>query len=288
MSIVEYTNQELVQQREDKVDLLSKYVLDMEQAPCPVTHKFAPGLYIREVVLPAGVVSIGHYQKTEHFNVMLTGRVTMIYDDGSRLELVAPLTYVSKPGRKVGYIHETVVWQNIYPTTETDVTKLEEMFIEKNDIWKEHVDKQQKLLTYDHTEDIQDYQEVLKEYNYTEEQVRREVDYPFDQIPFPYGNYKVVVSKSNIEGQGLIASGNISQGEVIAPARIDGKRTPAGRYTNHSKTPNAIMVLRDNSDIDLVALRDINGMRGGSLGEEITIDYRHALNIRGDNKCLAQ
>ena len=70
-------------------------------------------------------------------------------------------------------------------------------------------------------------------------------------------------------------------GAVIAPARIAGKRTPAGRYTNHSAKPNAVMVQLPSGDIDLVASRHISGCAGGQLGEEITIDYRQALRLSG-------
>jgi hypothetical protein len=40
------------------------------------------------------------------------------------------MTFVGKPGRKVAYIIETVVFQNIYATDETDIEKLENMFVE--------------------------------------------------------------------------------------------------------------------------------------------------------------
>jgi hypothetical protein len=100
-----------------------------------------------------------------------------------------------------------------------------------------------------------------------------------DQILMPFGSYKVMIANSKIDGKGVFATGNFKEGEVIAPARIDGKRTPIGRYTNHSKSINAIMVLRDNGNIDLVAKKAINGCQGGNLGEEITIDYRQALSL---------
>ena len=100
-----------------------------------------------------------------------------------------------------------------------------------------------------------------------------------DQIPMPFGNYKIMMANSKIDGKGIFATGNIEINEIIAPARINGKRTFVGRYTNHSKNVNAIMVLRDNNDIDLVAKKTIKGCQGGNLGEEITIDYRQALSL---------
>jgi hypothetical protein len=41
------------------------------------------------------------------------------------------------------------------------------------------------------------------------------------------------------------------------------------------------MVLLANGDIDLVALVDIEGCKGGSMGTEVTIDYRQALALSG-------
>jgi hypothetical protein len=41
------------------------------------------------------------------------------------------------------------------------------------------------------------------------------------------------------------------------------------------------MVSLPNGNIDLVALTDIEGCKGGSMGTEITIDYRQALALAG-------
>jgi hypothetical protein len=102
----------------------------------------------------------------------------------------------------------------------------------------------------------------------------------------PFGSYKFTVDLSKIEGKGVMASGNIKEGEVIGPARINKMRTPLGRYTNHSKNPNAKMVLKENGDIDLVAVSNIAGYKGGQLGEEITVDYRQVLRLSlGEKSC---
>lgn len=265
--------------REQKIQTIEKEFLKQEQVECPVVHRFGPNIYIREVTLPAGTFSIGHYQKTTHLNIMLAGKVTMVNEDGSKTILEAPQTFVSGPGRKVGYIHETVVWQNVYSTAETDVEKLEEMFLNKSITWQEHQKASESLLTFDNKEDIEDYYQAIADYGFTEDVVRMQSENTEDQIDLPFGNYKMMVSDSKIEGKGVFATGNIIEGEVIAPARIAGKRTPAGRYTNHAKYPNAVMVLRDNGDIDLVASKDIKGCRGGNIGDEITVDYRQVISL---------
>lgn len=264
---------------EEKVQTLEKHFLNEKQADCPVTHIFAPNIYIRQVAIPAGTFSIGHYQTTEHLNIMLKGRVTIVNEDGSHSELVAPQTFVAKPGRKIGYIHEDMIWQNVYSTNETDVEKLEAMFLHKSITWQEHQKSQELLLTLDHSSDVADYYLAIAEYGFDHETVRKQTENLDDQIPMPFGDYKIMIADSKIDGKGVFATGNIEEGEVIAPARIDGKRTPVGRYTNHSKNINAIMVLRDNGNIDLVAKKAITGCQGGNLGQEITIDYRQAISL---------
>ena len=41
------------------------------------------------------------------------------------------------------------------------------------------------------------------------------------------------------------------------------------------------MEMLPNGDINLVAITDIEGCKGGSMGTEITIDYRQALGLSG-------
>jgi hypothetical protein len=269
----------LVAITEQKVQVLEAEFLKQPQVDCSVVHRFGPGIYIREVTIPADTFSIGHSQTTTHLNIMLAGRVTMVNSDGSHTELVAPQTFVAEPGRKIGYIHETMVWQNVYATDETDVEKLEKMFLDKSATWQENHKNQQLLLNFNHSEDIADYYAAIEEYGFDHETVQAQTLNLDDQIELPYGNYKMMVAPSKIEGKGVFATGNIEANEIIAPARVNGKRTPAGRYTNHAKNPNAVMVLLDNNDVNLVATRAITGCKGGDLGEEITIDYRQAISL---------
>jgi hypothetical protein len=264
---------------EQKVQALEAVFLQQEQVVCSVVHRFGPGIYIREVTIPAGTLSIGHRQTTTHLNIMLAGRVTMVNEDGSHTELVAPQTFVAGPGRKIGYIHETMVWQNVYATNETNVEKLEAMFLDKSVTWQENQKNQQLLLSFDHSEDVADYYAAIADYGFDHKTVQAQVQNLDDQMDMPYGNYKIMVAPSNIDGKGVFATGNIEANEIIAFARIDGKRTPVGRYTNHAKNPNAIMVLLDNGNINLVATQAITGCKGGDLGEEITIDYRQAISL---------
>ena len=110
-------------------------LLKLPQLDCPLTHKFAPGVYMREILMPAGSFIIGHEHKTEHFNVVLSGRARVMMD-GVVEEIVGPCTFVSKPGvRKVLYILEDMRWATVHPTRETDLDKLDRKLIRKSEAW---------------------------------------------------------------------------------------------------------------------------------------------------------
>lgn len=263
----------------EKIGRIELACLQERQRECSVIHRFGPGIYIREVSIPGDTFAIGHYQKTTHQNVMLKGRVTVLKDDGTTAELKAPTIFVGKPGRKIGYIHEDMVWLNIYSTEETDVEKLEKMFLDKSDNWIANDEARYSMEKLKHEGDREDYERVLLEVGISHETVRAQTENMTDQIDVPLGGYKVKLGNSPIEGKGLFATANIEVEEIIAPARIDGKRTFAGRYTNHSIKPNAEMVLLPNKNIHLIAIDDIAGCQGGNDGDEITIDYRQALSL---------
>ena len=260
---------------------LEKECLKHDQADCPVIHRFSPGIYIREVHLSAGVIAVGHYQLTRHLNVFLKGRVTMFNDDGSQTELSAPMIFTGEPGRKKGYIHEDVVWLNVYPTEETNIETLEATYLEKSEVFADSI------LPVDRAVDREDHESVIKESGFSKEEVYSQVVNEEDQIVMPDGSYKFLISDSDIHGKGVFATANIEPEEIIGVARIDGKRTPLGRFTNHAKNSNAEMRII-GTDIYLVASDNINGCKGGLNGDEITVNYRHSLNIAkliGDIKC---
>lgn len=90
-------------------------------------HRFAPGVYIREIHMPAGMLIIGAQHKTEHFNIILTGKAR-VFMDGRVHDISAPATIKSGVDvRKVLLILEDVVWQTIHanPDDETNLDALE-------------------------------------------------------------------------------------------------------------------------------------------------------------------
>jgi len=263
------------------VEQAERVMLEHEQVDCPVIHHFGPGIYTREVHLKAGTLAIGHRQKQEHVNVILKGRVLMLRDDGSTQELAAPLMFIGQPGRKMGWVLEDTVWQNIYATTVRDVCTLEDMFLDKSFGWKEAAVFRARAAYALHDQDREDFASMLQESGFSAELVRQQSENTADQTSMPLGSWKIKLGDSPIQGTGVFLTADAIPFEILGPARVQGMRTPLGRYTNHSRNPNAKMVLRPNGDVDLVALREIRGCRGGEDGEEVTIDYRQALRLSG-------
>ena len=101
----------------------------MDESP-PLKHWLAPGIYAREIHLPANTLVVGKIHRHRHFNILSQGRITCYTEFGLQT-LEAPASFISEPGTKrVVFTHEDAIWTTIHPnpTDETDLKKLEDMF----------------------------------------------------------------------------------------------------------------------------------------------------------------
>lgn len=123
----------------EEIEGLEKVCLGMDQVDCPLVHQFAPGVYLREITMPAGAFVIGQRHKTAHFNIVLSGRARVMMDDGVVYTIQAPCTFKSEPGvRKILLIEEEMRWATVHPTQETDLNKLEDELVIKSPAFLEH------------------------------------------------------------------------------------------------------------------------------------------------------
>jgi len=114
------------------IESVEAQLLALPQVELPLNHQFAPGVYLREIFMPAGTFVIGHEHTTEHFNIVTAGRA-LVMIAGEPFEITAPATFVSKAGvRKVLYILEDMRWMTVHPSHETDIEKLEGELIVKS------------------------------------------------------------------------------------------------------------------------------------------------------------
>lgn len=112
-------------------DALRARILDLRdlldagpQAECPVRNLFSPGIYMREMTIPAGVVLVGAEHKTRHMNIISKGRIVVWTESGMK-ELAAPCTFESMPGtQRAGYALEETVWTTVH-VNEDDETDME-------------------------------------------------------------------------------------------------------------------------------------------------------------------
>ena len=130
MSEVRQINHEI---RADLIALQESINQELPPADCPVTHHFAPGLYAREIFMPAGSVVVGKIHKHAHVNTISKGRCIVTTEFG-REELVAPVSFVSIAGTKRAvYVIEDTIWTTYHPTVvcevETDLDKIEQAVI---------------------------------------------------------------------------------------------------------------------------------------------------------------
>ena len=263
--------------KNEKIDRLEKELMNMPQVNCPIRHYFSPGVYAREITIPAGAVVTGAIHKTENLVLISMGRLRVLTNDGSK-EYKAGDMLTCHAGIKNAVVAlEDSRWTNFFsnPNNETDTDKLIESLTECKASELIGGENNKQLIANKIANDRSDYLLFLEEYGLSQEVVSKLVEYAPDQIPMPVDVDAVSLHESELHGKGLFASRRIKLSEYIGHARINGKRTPLGRYLNHSVNPNVEFVALENGDLEVYALRNI------STGEEIKNCYRQAMRVNG-------
>lgn len=265
----------------EEIEALEEELLQNGSVFAHVKHHLCNGVYARELHIPAGMLAIGHAHKEECLNIVVAGRVSVLID-GEIREVKAPGVFTSSPyTRKIGYVHEDMIWITVHPVGNGTIEDHEEKIIQKSSAFTRYENESGigkscvALLKKDaFWEDRLDYLSAIKELGFSHQEVLNVSRNTSDLIPFPPGSGSpVYVGSSELDGNGLFARYELDEHLLICPARIDGKRTPAGRYTNHSCRPNARFIAMDDGSIVLQATSKIRA------GTEITIDYREARRV---------
>lgn len=112
----------------DRILELEAFMLALpedQKVDLPEKNHFAPGVYARELPIPAGTLIIGKIHRFENMNILASGDISVLTENGVQ-RITAPAVIVSPPGTKrVGYAHTDTVWITIHGTHETDVAKIE-------------------------------------------------------------------------------------------------------------------------------------------------------------------
>lgn len=107
---------------------------NLPQAATRLVHRFTPGLYIRELTVPAGVVVTTAIHKTEHPFVISKGEVSVYTEDAGWVRLAAPYTGITQAGtRRLAIVHQETTWTTFHVTGSTDPEEIEREVTEEYD-----------------------------------------------------------------------------------------------------------------------------------------------------------
>lgn len=103
------------------------YALTRPQVDIPIKHHIHGGMYIREAVIPAGLVITGQIYLFDHFDIMVSGDITVSTDTGETKRLTGYNLFEGLSGKKrAGYTHEETVWITIHAADGEDGDQIQE------------------------------------------------------------------------------------------------------------------------------------------------------------------
>jgi hypothetical protein len=252
-----------------QIENLQDELLKMPQADIVTEHTFLPGIYERKITIPAWTVLTGAEHKTDYKIRLEKGTIAVNIGDKVQV-MTAPMEFEAKAGaQRVGRVFEDeVIWVDVYnnPDDCQDLAILEErLYLVPNCGLGEN------RVALEISNAQADYKLFLDQIGLNQVEMDKIVTNESDVIDMPENVY-VELRDSKIHGKGLFATKSFKKGEIVCPGRLDGKRTPGGRFINHSYDSN-ILPIKVGDDIYAMAVRDIYE------NEELLVDYRSSMRI---------
>ena len=250
-----------------KVQALEAELLKMPQADIITEHTFFPDVYERKITIPAWTVLTGAAHKTDYHVRLEKGTIAVNTDDGIKT-FTAPFDFPAKAGmQRAGRVfEEEVVWVDVYPNLDncTDLAILEDRLyvVPECGLADSRTEEQKAKI---------DFGAFLHQMKMTQDEMDRIVHIESDLMDMPEG-VDVELRDSPIHGKGLFATRNFEAGETVCPGRLNGRRTPGGRFINHSPNCN-VKPKKEGDDIYAIAARKI------SAGDELLVDYRASMRV---------
>jgi len=250
-----------------QVERLQVELLKMPQANIVTEHIFLPGIYERKITIPAWTVLTGAEHKTPYRVRLEKGTIAVNTDDGAKI-FTAPTEFPVKAGmQRAGRVFdEEVVWVDVYenPDNCTDLAILENrLYVVPTCGLADSRTEEQKAKI--------DFDVFLYQLGMTQNEMDSIVHIESDLMAMPQG-FAVELQDSQIHGKGLFAMRDFEEGEMVCPGRLNGKRTPGGRFINHSPNCN-VKPQKNGDDIYAIAVRKI------SAGDELLVDYRESMRV---------
>jgi hypothetical protein len=131
MNPSEVTVQRPIPTREQIADLQAAMIPHRCELPIP-THFFAPGMYLRELTVPAGMLIVGKIHKHAHFLIVTKGLAEVISEFGRTIVEPGHIS-VSQPGSKrvvLALVDTQFLTVHVNPSDTEDLTVIESEHIE--------------------------------------------------------------------------------------------------------------------------------------------------------------
>lgn len=258
-----------IKAQREAIEQLQSIMLQQPQVEIPTQQLIHAGMYARAATAKAGTLLIGQIYKFDHIEVMVKGAAVVTTDNGQSVTLEGFNILPAMTGKKRAvYILEDTTWVTFHVVGDTGSMSGDQV---QDMITAESFDE---LDNFYAEVNRADYFAFLKSVGITEDQVRAESDNESDYDgSLDLKIFDLSIGCSKIEGKGLFALKSFEVGDLIMPARINGKRTQAGRFINHAVRPNSGFAF-NGGDLYCVALKPV------SNGEEITVNYRDTMALR--------
>ena len=253
----------------EKIELLQEELLKRPQADVQYLHSFEPGKYIRTMIAPPNTVIVGAEHKTPYKVRLEKGTIAVNIGDEIKI-LTAPLEMdVPAGAKRAGHVFDKeLVWVDIYdnPDDCQDIATIEERLyvIPECGLMSNRIPKQL-------AEVKSDYELFLTQIVLDQTEIDKIVSIEHDLMEMPK-EYFTALKPSKIHGNGLFATKSFRMWEVVCPCRLNGKRTPGGRFVNHSHKNN-LMPIKIGDNIYAVASQDIYE------NEELLLNYRDMMLV---------
>lgn len=122
----------------EKIQQLQTSMLAVQsQQPDPI-HRFAPGMYMRELTVPAGMLITGKIHKHEHFLIVMSGKAEIISQFGRKIVQSGDISVSEKGVKRVVLALEDTRFLTVHvnSTDTKDLEEIENEHIEQEDIIK--------------------------------------------------------------------------------------------------------------------------------------------------------
>lgn len=249
----------------DKIRRFEAALMAMPQVDMQTSHLIHGAMYARTIFIPAGTAVTGTMTKLDNICIVC-GDITVTTDNGMQRLIGFHVLPATKGYKRIGYAHGDTYWTTMSQTDAKTVEDAEDAMTDESAM----LQTRRKDIEFDwYSKARADYGNFVREFGLPLAFIDARMRQTDDLIETDACYRNMVMHPSPIHGIGVFASRNIKAKELIAPARRDSKRCIAGRFTNHSHTPNAEFVPTGIDDhVDMIATRKIE------MGEEITVDYR--------------